>query len=109
MKYEDFCRKCFEGTDKDEMFPNGTNAQEGLEILVKHFLGYTPIVNYSCGATQWNSEAIGDVLRKYPEGTWHKVPYSEERTKKEKFIDGVLPYIVGAILGLIVCWMFGVF
>ena len=45
MKKEDFAKKCFENRPKDEMLPDGTNAQEGLEILIKHFLGYEYIVN----------------------------------------------------------------
>lgn len=77
MKYEDFCKKCFEKRDKDELFPDGTDAQEGLGILIKHFLGYVPIVDYSCGATQWNSEAIAEVLEKYPEGRIRKIPKSK--------------------------------
>ena len=74
MTKEEFGRKCFEGLPKDELHPHGTDAQEGLEILVKHFLGYIPIVNYSCGAKQWNSEAINAILSKYPEGSIRKIP-----------------------------------
>lgn len=80
MDYKDFCKKCFEGLPEDEMLPNGTDPQEGLELLIKHFLGYEYIVyGYSCGVKQWNSEAIGAVLRAYPEGKIKKIPKAKKK------------------------------
>lgn len=83
MKKEDFAKKCFENRSKDEMLPDGTNAQEGLEILIKHFLGYEYIVTgYSCGTAQWNSEAIYTVLNRYPEGSIRKIPKEKSIIKE---------------------------
>ena len=74
MTYRDFCYKCFENCEPDAMLPNGTDAQEGLKILVQHFLGYLPVINYPGSTEQWNSEAIAAILLKYPPGAIRKVP-----------------------------------
>mgnify|MGYP005780758093 CR=1 FL=1 len=50
---------------KDDIFPPPTNAQEGLDILIKHFLGD----DWYCISTnneQANTEAIYEILQKYP-------------------------------------------
>lgn len=50
---------------KDSILPPPTQAQEGLDILIKHFLGD----NWYCISTnneQANTEAIYEILQKYP-------------------------------------------
>ena len=48
----------------ENIFPKGTDAQTCLEILVKHFLGYAPIISYPGHITQWNSEVTTCILEK---------------------------------------------
>ena len=73
MKCEEFARKCFENRQPDELLPEGTSAQEALKILVEHFIGEF-IIDYSGSIEQWNSEAVYEVLRQYPEGKLCIVP-----------------------------------
>ena len=79
MNANDFWEKYCYNNPKENIFPKGTDAQTCLEILIKHFLGYTPIISYSGHITQWNSEVTTLVLEKYPEGKIRKIP----KTKKE--------------------------
>lgn len=71
-EYTKFCNTCFEGLPKDEMLPKGTDAQKALNILVKHFLGNF-IISYSGSQQQWNSEAVAEILLKYPKGAIRKI------------------------------------
>lgn len=71
-EYVEFCKTCYEGLPKDEMLPNGTDAQKALNILVKHFLGNF-IISYSGSQQQWNSEAVAEILLKYPQGKIRKI------------------------------------
>lgn len=80
MTYHDFAKMCFETLPADAMLPDGTDPQKALEILIEHFLGYLPIVNYPCGHDQWNSEAVYEVLRKYPEGKIRRIPKRRRET-----------------------------
>lgn len=73
MDYREFAKKCFEGLPKNEMLPNGTDPQEGLKILIKHFIGDFIVTGYPCSKKQWNSEAIYEVLRLYPQGSIKKI------------------------------------
>lgn len=67
------------------MLPNGTNPQTALEILAKHFLGYTYVVDgYACSALQWNSEVVYEILRKFPPGTLRNIPSEKDYQDKHK-------------------------
>lgn len=79
MNEKDFWEQYCYNDPMENIFPKGTDAQICLEILVKHFLGYTPIISYSGHITQWNSEVTALVLEKYPEGKIRKIP----KKKKE--------------------------
>ena len=79
MKAENFWYQYCYNDPMENIFPRGTDAQTCLEILVKHFLGYTPIISYPGHTTQWNSEATALILKKYPEGKIRKIP----KAKKE--------------------------
>lgn len=74
MNANDFWKKYCYNNPMENIFPKGTNAQTCLEILIKHFLGYTPIISYPGHITQWNSEATALVLKKYSEGKICKIP-----------------------------------
>ena len=63
----------------DLLFSFGEYAQEALKILVEHFLGEF-VIDYSGSVEQWNSEAVYEILRQYPEGKLCTVP----KSKKEK-------------------------
>lgn len=69
MKAEEFIKIVEDMDDKCSeyygIFPSPTDAQFGLDILIKHFLGD----NWYCISTntmQRNTEAIYDILKKYP-------------------------------------------
>lgn len=79
MKCEEFARMCYENRPHDELLPDGTPAQEALKILVEHFIGEF-IIDYSGSTEQWNSEAVYEILRQYPEGKLCTVL----KSKKEK-------------------------
>lgn len=49
----------------DNIFPNPTNAQEGLNILIKHFLGKDWRIDESLPNDQVNTIAIYEILYKY--------------------------------------------
>lgn len=74
MKAENFYRQYCYNDPMENIFPKGTDAQICLEILIKHFLGYMPIISYPGNITQWNSEVTTLVLEKYPEGKIRKIP-----------------------------------
>ena len=77
MNAENFWKQYCYNNPAENIFPKGTDAQTCLEILVKHFLGYSPIISYSGNITKWNSEATTLVLEKYPEGKIRKIPKGE--------------------------------
>ena len=69
MRAEEFARKIFEKTSwpRDEMCPPPLEAQEGLNILIDHFLGKDWYVVMPIGTKQVNTEAVYEILRSYPE------------------------------------------
>ena len=81
MRCEEFARMCYENRPQDELLPDGTPAQKALKILVEHFLGEF-VINYSGSVEQWNSEAVYEILRQYPEGKLYTVPKSKRRKSK---------------------------
>ena len=73
MTYTEFCEKCFNDRTSNEMLPDGTSDEEALDILIKHFLGDFIVYGYPCGHTQYNSEAIAEILRLYPQGSIRRI------------------------------------
>lgn len=53
------------GSEYYGIFPPPTNAQFGLDVLIKHFLG-DDWYSISTNTMQGNTEAIYDILKKYP-------------------------------------------
>lgn len=53
------------GSEYYGIFPSPTDAQFGLDILIKHFLG-DDWYSISTNTMQGNTEAIYDILKKYP-------------------------------------------
>ena len=67
MNSEDFKRYIFNKSDKDYgLCPPPINAQDGLNILITHFLGEDCYTTMPLGQEQVNTEAIYEILRKYP-------------------------------------------
>lgn len=63
-EFQDFV---YENADKDYgICPPPIDAQVGLNILIDHFLGEDWYVVLPVGVKQVNSEAIYEILRKYP-------------------------------------------
>lgn len=54
------------GADGFPNYPDGTDAQEGLNILIKHFLGDDWYVVDPLPNCQVNTLAIYEILQKYP-------------------------------------------
>ena len=87
MKAEEFSKQLFENSDKDYgIFPPPTDAQEGLDILITHFLGENWYTTLSICNAQVNSEAIYEILRIYPNG-------EQEKERKRKKISNVIKSI----------------
>lgn len=55
------------------LFPPPTNAQEGLRILMKHFLGNDWYVVDPLCNEQVNTVAIYEILERYPSGKFRRV------------------------------------
>lgn len=63
---EEFIKYELEKSDKDYgLCPPPTNAQEGLDILIKHFLGDDWCSLLPVSQEQVNTEAIYEILYKY--------------------------------------------
>ena len=73
MDCREFAEKyAWDGLPKNEMLPNGTDAQTCLKILVEHFLG-NYIIMYPGSTKQWNTEATFKILELYPQGSIRKI------------------------------------
>ena len=73
MTREEFLEIVHENTDVDcGILAPPTDPQLGLNCLIKHFLGDNWYVQYSCHQTQVNTEAICEILMKYPNGEQKK-------------------------------------
>ena len=57
----------------ENMLPNGTDAQEAVDILAKHFLGKPIIQGYPATNVQWNTEVIATILEMYPRGSIRRI------------------------------------
>lgn len=55
------------------MLPNGTSAQEALDILAEHFLGNYRIDGYPAKVEQANSEVVCRILELYPRGKIRRI------------------------------------
>lgn len=84
MNSKRFWKKYCYNDPMKNIFPKGTDAQLCLNILVEHFLGYTPILNYSGSTAQWNSEVTALILEQYPEGKTKKIPKSKPKRLRTK-------------------------
>lgn len=60
---------------KDDIFPPPTEAQEGLYTLIHHFLGDDWYCVNPIHTTQINTEAIAEILIKYPGKKERKLLY----------------------------------
>jgi hypothetical protein len=67
MKAEDFAKSAYENAEKDYgICPPPTDAKTGMKILIEHFLGKDWYVVLPVGVEQVNTEAIYEILKKYP-------------------------------------------
>jgi len=68
MNSEKFRESILEKSEKDYgLYPPPINAQEGLNILIEHLLGKDWYTTMPLCQKQVNTEAIYEILRKYPE------------------------------------------
>lgn len=68
MEAEKFKKYMLDNSDIDYgMCPPPINAQEGLTILIKHFLGEDWYVTLPLCQEQVNAEAIYEILSKFPQ------------------------------------------
>lgn len=69
MEAEEFIKNVEDMDEKGSeyygIFPSPADAQFGLDILIKHFLG-DDWYSISTNIMQGNTEAIYDILKKYP-------------------------------------------
>ena len=73
--------------DEDNIFPPPTSDAEGLQILIKHFLGYNWYVIDPLGHEQLNTEAIYEILSKYPNAEQEQ---EKRRKKKADFFHRII-------------------
>ena len=75
------------GSEYYGIFPPPTDAQFGLDILIKHFLGDN-WYSISTNTMQGNTEAIYDILKKYPKRRYFIERFKNllERVKDESKI-----------------------
>ncbi len=67
MDAEQFAKEVWNNAGKDYgLCPPPTEAQAGLSILIKHFLGENWYVMMPLSPEQVNTEAIYDILRMFP-------------------------------------------
>ena len=67
MKPKEFARMVYGIADKDYgMCPPPIEAQTGLDILINHFLGDDWCVSFAIGAKQVNTEAVLEILKRFP-------------------------------------------
>jgi hypothetical protein len=92
MTSKEFQDQLYENSDKDYgIFPPPTSNAKALEILIHHFLGDNW---YSTGVIhndQVNSEAVYEILRKYPNGEQEK-ERRKERIKQKLY--GIINFII---------------
>lgn len=68
MDSEEFKKTMLEKSNKEYgLCPPPINAQDGLNILIEYFLGEDWFVTIPLCQEQVNTEAIYEILRKYPQ------------------------------------------
>lgn len=77
---------------EENIFPPPTSDAEGLDILIKHFLGDKWYVINPISHEQVNTEAIWEILAKYPNG-------KQKREKRKKKIADFFHNIIDNIFG----------
>lgn len=86
MTPQEFQNLLYENTDEDYgICPPPTTDRDGLRILINHFLGDDWYVVMPLGHEQVNSEAIYEILRKYPNAEQEKE--KRRKTIKQKLYD----------------------
>lgn len=89
MTPDEFLDQLYEDEKEKEyygIFPPPTDAQHGLNILIEHFLGKDWYASGSMHTAQVNSEAIHEILKRYPK----KKSFSVIEYLKTKIKDEVL-------------------
>lgn len=67
MKPKEFAKMVYGIADKDYgVCPPPIEAQTGLDILINHFLGDDWCVSFPIGAKQVNTEAVLEILERFP-------------------------------------------
>ena len=95
MTPEEFMKQAYEndehGADYYGIMPPPTNAQHGLNILIEHFLGKDWYTTCSIHSEQVNTEAIYEILKKYPlNRKSYKQIVSDMELVAKKFAEAVL-------------------
>lgn len=71
MTSDEFLKQAYENDENGKEYygimPPPTNAQHGLNILIEHFLGKDWYTTCSMHNEQVNTEAIYQILKKYPQ------------------------------------------
>lgn len=76
MQAEEFLKKVEKTVDKDYgICPPPSNAQFCLDVLIEHFLGKDWYVSTPMGREQVNTEAVYQILRKYPKKSSKSIFY----------------------------------
>lgn len=74
MKADDFLEEVYHKQDKDYgLCAPPTNAQDGLNTLMNHFLGEDWYTTCSMHNEQVNTEAIYEILKRYPKGKIRRI------------------------------------
>ena len=77
---------------EENIFPPPTTDKEGLQILIHHFLGDKWYVINPISHEQINTEAIWDILSKYPHAEQEK---EKRRMKIADFFHNIIDSIFG--------------
>ena len=85
-------KKKIEMGDEDNIFCPPTSDYEGLNILIKHFLGDNWYTVNPISHEQVNTEAIMEILCKYPNG-------EQKKERRRKRIADFLHDIIDCIFG----------
>ena len=93
MTPEEFGQFLRERTDEDyDLMPPPCDAQTGLNILIRHFLGEKWYCMLPVHQEQINTEAISEILMKFPNG-------EQKKERRKKKISDFLVNIINEIFG----------
>jgi predicted metal-dependent TIM-barrel fold hydrolase len=76
MKLEEFTKNLLDKADKDYgMCPPPISANEAMDVLIGHLLGEDWYVAMAMSPEQVYTEAVADILTKYPEkiSLWKRI------------------------------------